>query len=304
MRNRFDQLGKELGLAALAPVGKRDRTTAQYALNAETLFADLRHEPEPGCAAARAELGLLGRLAASDCLIELFSQAPGLEELHACLTKRFLYWQERARAARAAGTGRHAAAPQLWIFSAGVPRTLMADPAMMPAPGWPAGVYRRGGEPERVGLVVTSELPVTLDTLLVRLMAGGPPSTRAAREVLALPRDEPVRRLAGPVVLHFKSDLDQAARQGRIDEHEREFHMAIQRTLEDIEDRALELGRGQGRAEGRTEERRAVLRTLLGLKFGALSPEADARIAEASPSELERFIERVLFADSPAAVLA
>lgn len=60
----------------------------------------------------------------------------------------------------------------------------------------------------------------------------------------------------------------------------------------------------KGHVEGREEARRETLRELLGLKFGALSAETEARIADATPAELKRFIERVLSADSLAMVLA
>jgi len=47
-----------------------------------------------------------------------------------------------------------------------------------------------------------------------------------------------------------------------------------------------------------------MLRRLLTLKFGSLSPEHEAWIAAASGADLDRFAERILGADSIAAVLA
>lgn len=147
MRNRFDQIGKQLGVLALAPAGKKDHTTPQFAINGETMFADLRHDPDPdpACAAIREELGLLGRLAEHNCLIELHSQAPGLDEFRACLTKHLVYWQSRVREARASDAAQ-VDAPYLWIISAGVPRRLLADLSFIPVAGWPPGVYALGRE--------------------------------------------------------------------------------------------------------------------------------------------------------------
>lgn len=73
----------------------------------------------------------------------------------------------------------------------------------------------------------------------------------------------------------------------------------------------LEKGRAEGRAAGLEEGRaehlanlRATLRKLLSLKFGPPSPEVEARIAAASVEELDRYIERVVFATDLAAVFA
>ena len=69
VRNRFDHLGKEIGTNARGPCGI---TKVQDELTSETLYADICHEPDPAREAERARLGLLGRLAARPCLLELY----------------------------------------------------------------------------------------------------------------------------------------------------------------------------------------------------------------------------------------
>jgi hypothetical protein len=58
------------------------------------------------------------------------------------------------------------------------------------------------------------------------------------------------------------------------------------------------------RREGRREGREDALRTLLLLKFKlrALDERYEARLRAAAPDQLDRFLERVLLADSLAAV--
>jgi hypothetical protein len=63
-------------------------TVAHDGISPETQFADLRHEPDPARKAERARLGLLGRIAATLCLIEVYGHAPSAEEFRACLAKR------------------------------------------------------------------------------------------------------------------------------------------------------------------------------------------------------------------------
>jgi predicted transposase/invertase (TIGR01784 family) len=58
-------------------------------------------------------------------------------------------------------------------------------------------------------------------------------------------------------------------------------------------------GEARGRAEGKAE----TLRKLLTLRFGELSETTELRISSASESELDRWVERVLTADTLAAVV-
>jgi hypothetical protein len=50
--------------------------------------------------------------------------------------------------------------------------------------------------------------------------------------------------------------------------------------------------------EGRAEERRELLLRLLSLRFGELPKEARERVNAAEPALLERWVERVLFAQT------
>jgi predicted transposase YdaD len=61
--------------------------------------------------------------------------------------------------------------------------------------------------------------------------------------------------------------------------------------------------RNEGRAEGRAEGLRETVRMQLGVKFGELTAEHERRIADARIDELERFVRRLVLADSVEAVL-
>src|SRR3954471_16233027 len=150
MRNRFDQLAKQIGQAALGPFGI---AVAQDAINAETQYADLRYEPAPALQAERDRLGLLGRLAASACILEAYSTAPSAEEFRACLTKHLTAWQQRTRDARSARKNLgepqprdESAASSLWIIAAGEPSKLLAKLRLERSADWPAGVYLFGND--------------------------------------------------------------------------------------------------------------------------------------------------------------
>lgn len=62
-------------------------------------------------------------------------------------------------------------------------------------------------------------------------------------------------------------------------------------------------GRAEGEAKGRAEGRAETVLKLMGLRFGTIPPEAEARVRAASLEELDSFTERVLVAASLAEVL-
>jgi hypothetical protein len=62
--------------------------------------------------------------------------------------------------------------------------------------------------------------------------------------------------------------------------------------------RCIALGKEEGKAEGKAEGRADLLRRLLALRFGALTPEAAARVATASAEELDAIGERLLTAQT------
>ena len=178
MRNRFDQLGKQIGQEALGLSGP---TFVHDEISPDAYHADLRHEPDPTREYERARLGLLGRLAAILCLIELYGHAPDEDEVLACVGKLIAFRQKRARTfrrqrARNARKGEPTEAfikPFVWIITARRPTAVLDELGPSRAEGWPAGVYF---SPRlfRVRIVVASELPRDRSTLLVRIMAAGP----------------------------------------------------------------------------------------------------------------------------------
>jgi hypothetical protein len=259
----------------------------------------------PRLATARYAIGRAGRRRSAArrhlvCLFEVYSQVPSAEEFRACLAKHIAHWQQRARQARSAAkaatardpdaTGGESPAavapvapvvdPFLWVIAAGTPTTLLTKLRMVPAAGWPTGVYWFGEDVLRVGLVAARELPRDRTTLLVRLMAAGPLLASAVREVARLAPDAPERAVAEPILLDFQRMLGQHESPTS---DEQEFLMAMQQTWEDA----------------RTETRANDVLTVLRVR-GIAVPDAVRRQiqAERDLTRLERCLERAIMARS------
>jgi len=285
MRNRFDHLAKQIGKKALSSSGA---TSVHDEISPETQHADLRHEPDPARKAARARLGLLGRIASVVCLIEIYGHAPGAEEFRSCLAKHIAFWQKRARDARAHNKKRRQrrqlpetfADPSLWIIAAGSPTGLLTKLKLKPARGWPKGIYFFGDDVLRVGIVVASKLPRNRYTLLVRLMAAGPLLTPAINDLAALPPKAHERAVAEHILLDLQHALRQ---QPSLDPKEQEFIVTMRRSWEDA----------------RTETQADAVLTALRVRGIAVSAAARKRIlAEKDLQRLKRWLEKAIVATS------
>ena len=293
MRNHFDHLAKKIGQKALGPTGD---AAAHDPINAETQYADLRYEPDPARQAERDRLGLLGRLAAVPCLIEVYSHAFNAEEFRACLAKHIAAWQRQTRTDKKQKANRRQAKasvkPFLWIIAAGTPTTILTELKLEAAPGWPAGVYFFGANVLRVGIVVASQLPCDTSTLLVRLMAAGPLLPRAIKDLNDLPPNAYERVVAEPILLRLESALKKKPKRDR---KEKEFIVAMYKTWEESRTEALAEGLAKGLAKGQAN---AVL-TALRVRGIAVPEAARKRIlAEKNLQRLERWHEKAIVATS------
>jgi hypothetical protein len=306
MRNHFDHLVKQVGQKALGPSGT---TFVQDPISPEVQHADIRHEPDPTRQAERDRLGLLGRLAAYFCIIEVYSDAPNAEEFRSCLMKHLTSWQERSRKARSDNKKRSELGqpPEvfvdsfLWIIAAGVPKALLTELELKPARDWPSGVYLFGAGVLRVGIVVASELPCDRATLLIRLMAAGPLLAPAVKELAALPPDAHERAVAEPALLHLQYVLGQNPSR---DPYEQEFIMVMYKSWEEARDEAHTKGHTEGRTEGRVETQANAVLTVLRVRGIAVSDTARQRIlAQKDLAQLERWLEKASVASSLGEVL-
>jgi hypothetical protein len=293
VHNPFDQLAKKVGKEALTPCGA---TLVQYEISRDAQHADLRHDPDPARHAERAQLGLLGRLAAVLCLLNIYAHSPSSEELRASLSLHFAHWQELLAKARARNKRRKdkglppepIVEPFLWIVAATFSAPMLCELKAEPASDWPVGVYFLGGDLFRTGLVVANELPREPITLLVRIMAAGPGLADAMAELAALPPEAHERKVAEEILIHLQNAL--AKKPSRSPEEE-EFIVKMQKTWE------------HARVEGVLEANAQAVLTALRVRGLAVSEAQRKRIlAEKNPARLERWLEKAIVAASVAEV--
>jgi hypothetical protein len=302
MHNPFDQLAKRVGKKALAASG---RTVVEHEIFRDAQRVDIRHEPDPARTRERALLGLLGRLAAVLCLIEVYGHTLQGEELRACLIKHFMHWQEQACTRRARNKKRRAkglppeplVAPMLWIVTASASARMLCELKVEPAPDWHQGVYFFCHSVLRVGIVVASKLPRDRSTLLVRIMAAGPLLSDAIADLRALPGNAHERAVAQRIMLGLQRAIGKKPRRTR---REKEFVMSMQDSWE----QARKLGLRQGKTAGKAEARAEDVLTVLRVRGIAVPKAARERIlAEKNTARLQRWHQRAILAASVTEVL-
>lgn len=221
--------------------------------------------PDPARAALRAELGLLGALAAEPCQFEPFHDPPGPDELRDCVRRQLHRHQELKRRA-----GATVPVPRLCVLSSDRPTAVLDAFGFEPVPGRP-GLYR-SAPGWRVEIVVFSELPRTRDTLVLRLLGARAVRRDAIRELAALPDDAWERDIALPWLarLGFETQVEPSARAAGDAEEEdiaTEVHQWFEQLKQSIRDEA--------RKEGLQEGQLRVLTTQFEKKLGRPLSEAE-----------------------------
>lgn len=205
MRDIFDAQSKDSLAVLLDDVGCVVRGQEVGAVAAQRF--DLWFTPDEAHRDERMRRGLLGALVddPAGCALEPFRKTPGVAELDDCVRRLAQHRHVLALAASRRQPPARAARPWVVVLSPGDPVTARQEYGL-DVPEWP-GVYRA---PRGTGvvLVVLSALPVTRETLALRLLARDGHFLRALRELASLPADAWERRLVR-VLLQWRREVTQ-----------------------------------------------------------------------------------------------
>jgi hypothetical protein len=114
-KNSFDQFSKQFLEEFLSPLGTVE-TSLEVA--GEPQFVDVYFVPSAQAAKIPTDLGILGRMLQTPCLIEPFRNQPTLVEVRSCLLKLFqVHGDYHRRAKRSSESLPEGNLPQLWILA-------------------------------------------------------------------------------------------------------------------------------------------------------------------------------------------
>jgi hypothetical protein len=261
-----DQFAKDYLEKLLQPYGKVDSSKR---VSSERREIDLLFAPTSN--ALPETLGLLGRIAASPAILEPFRNAAPAEEICDCLLKLFQLRGELRRKAKRKNTVKtNLAIPKLWVLTPTASDDLLMGFGANPVADWITGVYFAPST-YRMAIVVIHQLPVTPETLWLRILGRGRVQSQAIDELEALPVTHPFRQATLELLYSLKQNL---AEQVISEPEDQELIMRLAPLYQ--QDR--ELAQREGELRGELKERRQVVESLLKVRFGTLDAQLAAII--------------------------
>jgi hypothetical protein len=265
-----DQLAKQYLQDFLEPIGTVQRS---YEIPGEAKHADIWFIPNSDTPLNQ-DLGLLGQLLTTPCILEPFSGAPKRQEVKTCLLK--LLWVQEDQQRRQVPAENLA---QLWILASRMDAPVIAGFGGQPHSDWPQGVYFTPVELS-MAFVVINQLPVTPDTLWIRLLGRGKTLEEAITELLALPKGDNRRSQTLKLLANWRVSLQLKNPQ---DEEERELMATLSQAYLDWEQQTEQ----RGEQRGAQREAVALILGQLTHRFGTLPASVAAQIGQLPLGQLQ-----------------
>ena len=222
-RQPHDQFAKQYLEELLAPLGEVETSRE---VSPEIRQVDVWFVPAPSSVTEPQSLGLLGQMAATACLFEPFRNPPSPVEVLDCQSKLNSVRSEMRRKARREGNSfGEADWPRLWILSPSCSARLLNGfgANLDESENWPQGVYFLP-QFQKMALVAINRLPVTEDTLWLRVLGKRGTQKRAVDELAALPKEHPFQRNLLQILANWRINVE---RSENLSDEDRELIMNL-----------------------------------------------------------------------------
>jgi hypothetical protein len=280
-KNPFDLFSKQLLEEVLSPFGD---VKTSLEVSGEAQFVDVYFEPSPLLTIAAHELGLLGRIAQTPCLLEPFRNQPSSVEIRSCLLKLFqVHGDYQRKSKREQESLQERDLPHLWILASSASEALLNRFGAIINDEWGSGIYFLAPG-LNVAIVAINQLPSNEETLLLRILGKGQTQKQAISEVIAFDARDPRRSAILRLLTNWKISIEIT---GQV-EAEEELMMALSQAYLEWEQQTEQTG-----------EARLVLR-LLTRRIGNVTSTMQVQVQALSLNQLEALGEALLDFSDPA----
>ena len=257
-RLAYDQFSKQLLKELLERFG-RVETSKDVA--AEVRQIDFFFVPSPENQKEREMLGLLGRLSSAPSVFEPFRNAVQPREVRDCIGKLYSLHKETERqyARENKPLPEEDDLPQLWILTPTASVNLLEGIRAEEEREWPDGVNLLGPT-LKAAVVVIHQLPVTPETLWLRLLGRGKVQQLAIEELRGLPDDNPFRLNALELVYNLLAILKARKNSEPLEPEDEELIVELSPIYTEQLETATQKGIQQGQ--------RLMVESILQVKFG------------------------------------
>ncbi len=268
-RTNFDQMSKQYLEEFLSPLGTVRR---QYEVPGEPKFIDVWFVPNPESVAIE-DLGLLGQMVQNPCIFEPYRNVPSRTEVRVSVMKLIWVQEDERRKANKDEVPEDEQS-MLWILAATTSKPLLKEANVVTHSNFPSGVYFVA-DIFKTAIVAIDQLPITPDTLLLRVLGKGDTQKQAIEEALALPIGRPERKRILQLVASWKVRMDIGELADFVEQEEimafSEAFLTWERETE-----------SKGQKEGRKEERNTIALNLLrqGLSIEMIAQVTSLTVAD------------------------
>jgi hypothetical protein len=235
-------------------------------------------------------LGLLGRLMAihPTIIVEHYSGYLDLEDINSCVLRSFMYWETQKSQVSSSTkirvtkdsalnqTPLHPDQPFTWILAARCGDNSLRRWTASPAVQFGDGVYWLSSPGLSMGVVEIESLPVSFDTVLLRMMGQSATAREAFDAVFRLDSRLDLRNDIIKVAIKHCVYLQQFE-SNLLTEEALSFMVYIQ-DVEQAYENWVVARRAEGKIEGKIEGEVGLVIKLLTRKVGGLPPDLVARV--------------------------
>ena len=201
-RTPFDVFCKQFLETFLSPIGT---VNINREIPGESRWVDVWFEPNIPATMDSTDLGLLGRIAKTPCLIEPFRNQPPVIEVCNCKAKLFAVFSELQRQAhreKRSIPDSLEGFPWLWILAPSASEKLLKRLQLTRDENELPGIYLN--EADRTALIAINQLPSTDEILWIRLLGKGETQKRAIAQICSFPAEDPLRSVALQLLVTWK----------------------------------------------------------------------------------------------------
>ena len=292
-----DEFAKGFLESLLSPFGE---VQTSFKISSEVREVDVYFQPD-AATQPTPELGLLGKIARTNFVMEPFRNPPTIFQIRACMGKLFDLHANLIREAKRTKQPEldNTDLPMLWILTPTLSKPLLSEfHAILSTEFSPTGFYLLPPG-LKTGIIVIHQLPKIPETLWFRLLGREKVQSNAIVEVAALPVSHPYRQDALSWLGNLKVILE--AREIKEQEEEDLMMQLSPLFLEKLEaaelvgeQRGEQRGEVKGIIQGRVEEARSLAIRLLNRKLGNVNPTLLAKIEDLSLERVELLSEDLL----------
>jgi len=280
-RTPHDSFAKDYLEELLSPLGKVETSRE---ISDEPNHIDVLFSPDPSAISSAESIGLLGRLVTQTSSIEVFRNQPNIFQLLMCMKKLYNYFAELNRQANREGTSFNVEdSGKVLIISTTVSQDFLEGfGATINSDINCNGVYSLHKNLFAL-IIAVNQLPVTDETLWLRVLGKGKVQRRAVEELLELPdsnqyKESTLRMIANLRIVTIK--------QTNLTEEDQETVMNLSTAYVEWEQKTLEQGELIG-------ELKLIIRQL-NRRFGEITTPLIEQIHKLPLQQLEELAEALL----------